>query len=102
MSTLMDIDGLAARLGVTRSWVRNAVSARRIPHTRVGRHVRFSEEHFAAIVAAGETPVADMPTRLASVARIDAVGPKPPQPPPPSPRPVPPPRSEEKREGRAA
>src|SRR5690606_11224290 len=50
MSGLMNMDQLAARLGVTRTWVKNAVAGRRIPHTRIGRHVRFTDDHFAAIV----------------------------------------------------
>ncbi len=54
---LMTIDDLARRLKVKRSWVRDAVTARRIPCTRVGRHVRFSEEDYQAIKAAGQQPV---------------------------------------------
>lgn len=51
--SLLDIDGAAEFLGVKRSWVRDKVTARAIPFTLVGRHVRFSEEDLAAIVAAG-------------------------------------------------
>lgn len=54
---LLDIDGLAEHLGVKRTWVRDQVTARRIPFTKIGRHVRFTEEHIAAIVAAGEQKV---------------------------------------------
>lgn len=56
---LLDIDQAAQWLGVHRSWVRDKVTARAIPFTFVGRHVRFAQEHLAAIVAAGEQlPVA--------------------------------------------
>ena len=58
---LLDIDGLAEYLRVPRSWVRDKVTARAIPHTRIGRHVRFAPEHVAAIVAAGEEPVLNGP-----------------------------------------
>lgn len=54
---LLDIDGLAEYLGVPRSWVRDKITARALPHTRIGRHVRFAPEHVAAIVAEGEEPV---------------------------------------------
>lgn len=39
-----DITAYAAQLGVSRFWVRDAVTARRVHHTRVGKHVRFSPE----------------------------------------------------------
>jgi len=39
-----DIAGYAEQLGVSRYWVRDAVTARRIHHSRVGRSVRFSPE----------------------------------------------------------
>lgn len=40
----LDITAYAQLLGVGRSWVRDAVTARRIKHTRVGKHVRFTPE----------------------------------------------------------
>ena len=43
----LDIDGLAAELGVPRTWVRDKVTARAIPHHRYGRHVRFTPEDVA-------------------------------------------------------
>jgi len=38
---LLDVDGLAARLGVTRRFVRRLVDERRIPYLKLGRLVRF-------------------------------------------------------------
>jgi excisionase family DNA binding protein len=38
----LDIDGYAALVAVSRSTIRDAVTARRIHFSRVGRHVRFS------------------------------------------------------------
>ena len=40
-STLLDIDGLARRLGVTTRFVRRLVLERRIPFLKVGYFVRF-------------------------------------------------------------
>jgi excisionase family DNA binding protein len=38
---LLDVDGLARRLGVTVRFVRRLVEERRIPYLKVGRFVRF-------------------------------------------------------------
>jgi excisionase family DNA binding protein len=38
---LLDIDGLARRLGTTSRFVRRLVEERRIPYLKIGRHVRF-------------------------------------------------------------
>lgn len=70
MKPLLDIAEAADALGVPKSWVRDAVTARRIPHTRIGRHVRFTQEHLDAIVAAGEQPTITARTRRASVVPI--------------------------------
>ncbi|MEU8138927.1 helix-turn-helix domain-containing protein [Streptodolium elevatio] len=45
----------AARLQVRESWLRAKVSARVVPCTFVGRHLRFSEQDLADIIAAGRT-----------------------------------------------
>lgn len=92
MEALLDIAGLAEKLGVPRTWVRDKVTAREIPFTKIGRHVRFTEQHFQAIVAAGEEPTATTPTRLQVVQRTHP--PSGPETPPPPPGP--------KKQGRAA
>lgn len=56
LTKLLDITELADVLGVPRTWVRDKVTARQIPFTRVGRHVRFDQEDIDAIVAAGKQP----------------------------------------------
>lgn len=38
-------------------WIETAVQPRRIPHTRIGKHVRFAPDHVAELIAAGEQPV---------------------------------------------
>ena len=45
---LLDSAEATEYLGVRRSWVRDAVSVGRVPHTRIGRHVRFGAAHLAA------------------------------------------------------
>lgn len=58
---LMDIAAAAKPLAVPEGWLRGAVTARKVPCTRFGKHVRFSQAHIAAIIAAGEKP-AVLPT----------------------------------------
>ena len=55
---LMDKAELAWWLGVPESWVRDAITARRIPITWIGKHARFSSDDRKAIVAAGKEPAA--------------------------------------------
>ena len=45
----LDSPQLAAVLGVNTSWVERQVSARAIPHHRVGRLVRFTPDDVRAI-----------------------------------------------------
>jgi excisionase family DNA binding protein len=58
---LLTIGEAAGYLNVPRSWLRDRVTAHLVPHTRLGRHVRFSPEHLAQIVAHGEQVVAQQP-----------------------------------------
>lgn len=56
-------DGLRDRfqaaewLNIPPTTLRDMVTARSVPFTFVGRHVRFAQHHLDAIVAAGEQPV---------------------------------------------
>lgn len=61
MDGLLDIKGMADYLGVPKSWVASKVSAREIPFTFIGKHVRFAPEHIAEIVAAGFQPALNGP-----------------------------------------
>lgn len=54
MMRLYSITEAAELLNVPRTWLRDKVTAREVPHTRLGRHVRFTEAHLVDIVAAGE------------------------------------------------
>lgn len=51
---LLTIEEAAVALAVPRSWLRDKVTARQVPHTRLGRHVRFTEEHLRQIIELGE------------------------------------------------
>ncbi len=44
----------AAWLGVPRRWLEDEVRFGRVSHTRIGKHVRFTQEHLDELVARGE------------------------------------------------
>jgi len=54
---LYTIPEAAAILRVPEGWLRKKVSAGAVPHTRIGKHVRFTDAHLRRIVAAGEVEV---------------------------------------------
>ena len=55
---LLTIEEAAVALAVPRSWLRDKVTARQVPHTRLGRHVRFTEGHLRQIIELGEEAAA--------------------------------------------
>jgi excisionase family DNA binding protein len=55
---LLTIEQAAVALAVPRSWLRDKVTARQVPHTRLGRHVRFTEAHLRQIIETGEEAAA--------------------------------------------
>lgn len=57
---LLDKEQLAELLEVPVGWVTKAVTARLIPHTRVGKHVRFSETDVAEIVESRRVPAVSL------------------------------------------
>jgi excisionase family DNA binding protein len=52
---LFTISEAAALLNVPEGWLRKKVSAREVPHTRLGKHVRFTSGHLCEVIAAGES-----------------------------------------------
>lgn len=54
---LLTIDEAAEYLHVPARWVADAVRARKVRCTRIGKHVRFRIEHLEELIAAGEQPV---------------------------------------------
>nr|WP_296073381.1 helix-turn-helix domain-containing protein [uncultured Actinoplanes sp.] len=53
---LYTADQAAALLQVSPTWLRKKATARQIPSTFVGRHLRFSAADLAAILHAGTRP----------------------------------------------
>lgn len=53
---LLTIPEAARELNVPEAWLRKKVSAREVPFTRLGRHVRFTDDHLCRIIANGEQP----------------------------------------------
>jgi excisionase family DNA binding protein len=51
---LLDVDQAAEVLNVPASWLQVKAAARAIPHTRIGKHLRFSLKHLDQIIASGE------------------------------------------------
>ena len=67
---LLNIEGAASYLAIPERTLRNKVSSGVVPHTRIGKHVRFTLEHLAAIVAAGERPVTTSAKRPGARSRL--------------------------------
>lgn len=60
MTPLLTADQAALLLGVPESWVREHARLGDLPHRRIGKHLRFTEDDIAAYIAAsahGPQPV---------------------------------------------
>lgn len=62
---LLNIAEAAEVLNIPAKTLANYVTAGRVQCRRIGKHVRFSAEDIAAIVAAGFEPAQRIPTRTA-------------------------------------
>lgn len=62
---LLTIAEAAAFLNVPQRWVSDAVRARRIRCTRIGKHVRFRPADLEELIVAGEQPVLEHPSNFA-------------------------------------
>ena len=51
---LLTYQEVADRLGVSTEWLRRRVAGRTIPFIKLGRSVRFTEEHVTLIITSGE------------------------------------------------
>jgi excisionase family DNA binding protein len=60
---LVDMAVAAEWLNVPYTWLRDKVTARAVVCTRLGKHVRFSQDDLDAIVAANKQAVATAPNR---------------------------------------
>jgi excisionase family DNA binding protein len=54
---LLTTTEVADYLGVTPRWLEDAVRARQVRCTRLGKHVRFTHAHVADFISAREQPV---------------------------------------------
>jgi excisionase family DNA binding protein len=61
---LRTFEQAAEWLHVSDSWLRKQVAARKVPHTRLGRNVRFSEADLAEIVARARVEPTDVRRRI--------------------------------------
>jgi excisionase family DNA binding protein len=68
MQRLLTVDEAAEAMNTTTRFVRRLVAERRIPFTRLGRHVRIAAEDVEEFVNAGRVE----PLTMASVWRVRA------------------------------
>lgn len=72
---LLDFAQAAERLNVRESWLRDKVRFRQVPHTRLGRHVRFTEADLDAITRAAAVPAVTASPRPARRRHLRAANP---------------------------
>lgn len=66
---LLTIQQVAELLNVPERWVRDKVTQRAIPFTRIGKHVRFTREHLKEIIRQGEQEVIVIETNTGRLGR---------------------------------
>jgi excisionase family DNA binding protein len=70
--TLYDFEQAARRLNVTESYLRRGVTARELPHRRIGRKVMFSIDDLRQIIAEAAVTPATRPDALRPTRRRTA------------------------------
>lgn len=55
--SLVDVEGAAARLGISVRHVRHLIAQRRIPYVKVGHYVRFDPDELDAWIDERRVPV---------------------------------------------
>lgn len=65
---LLTIAQAAERLNVPYTWLRDKVTARQVPHHRLGKHVRFTEDDLDQLLA--RSTQAPTPSRVPEKGRI--------------------------------
>ncbi|MGP4112607.1 helix-turn-helix domain-containing protein [Streptomyces sp. 4N509B] len=63
---LFTADQAAARLRIPPSWLRKKAAQGEIPHTRIGRHVRFSPDDLTELIRHGSRRPSDSGKNSAS------------------------------------
>ena len=66
---LRNVKEAAEYLGIPPKSLYDMTAARTVPFTKVGKHIRFSQDHLDAIVASGEQAVIEAPTQLRAARR---------------------------------
>lgn len=69
---LLTIGEAAAYLNVPARWVSDAVRARKIRCTRIGKHVRFRSADLEELIEACEQPVLEHPSNVAVLRRVSS------------------------------
>jgi excisionase family DNA binding protein len=62
MTELLTVKEAADRLGTAERFIRRLVFERRIPYTKLGRHVRIAARDLDAFIRAGRVEVGELPT----------------------------------------
>lgn len=69
-SALMGIEEACAVLGIPSTTLARMVTAGDVPHTRIGKHVRFAPGHIGAVILAGERPAQHAEARGSARTRL--------------------------------
>lgn len=69
---LLTVAEAAAYLNVPQRWVSDAVRARKIRCTRIGKHVRFRPADLEELIETGEQPVLEHPPTVAVLRRASS------------------------------
>jgi excisionase family DNA binding protein len=81
VTSLLTLEDVAERLGVTKDWVWAQARAERIPHVQVGRYRRFGEDAcmavdpFLLIRWDGTSPALALPATVGLAWRLEELGP---------------------------
>jgi excisionase family DNA binding protein len=71
----MTVTEAASYLSVPTRWLSEAVRQRRVRCTRLGRHIRFRQEHLDEFIEANEQPVTTRPVARTTLRPVRAAGP---------------------------
>lgn len=61
---LMSVDDLIKYLGVTRDWVYHCTTHKKIPHIKMGKHLKFRKKEIDAWLETNKVPVSDPVARV--------------------------------------
>ena len=62
LDRLLTVEEAADRLGTSTRFVRRLIFERRIPYTKLGRHVRIAASDLDAFIAAGRIEAGSLPS----------------------------------------